>query len=91
MANAQFGLEDCIASPAIWIEDPSDPASQPLFGTSDPSHVYALVEFSFFDEPSSLPSTVPEGDPDGTPVDGSVESGRAERGIRDDIWRLPDG
>ena len=29
--------------------------------------------------------------PDGTPVDGSVESGRAERGIQDGIWRLPDG
>jgi hypothetical protein len=29
--------------------------------------------------------------PEGKPTDGSVESGRAERGFHDSLWRLPDG
>jgi len=34
---------------------------------------------------------LPDVDPSGTPINGSVESGRAVRGAHDGVWRLPDG
>jgi hypothetical protein len=40
---------------------------------------------------ASVPSTEPQGDPERTPENGSVESGRAERGELDGVWRLPNG
>jgi len=91
MEEAQSSWDVGITFPARCIDDPAGPASQPSSKSSDPSHVSASVVSSSFDEPSSVPSTVPEGDPEGQPADGSVESGRAERGIQDGIWRLLDG
>jgi hypothetical protein len=40
---------------------------------------------------TSVPFTEPQIDSEGTPEDGSVESGRAERGEHDGVWRLPNG
>ena len=91
MADAQFSLDDDIAYPAIWIDDPSGPASQHPSASSNRSHVSASVESSTYDEPPTVPSTDEEGDNEDTPTDGRVESGRAERGIEDGIWRFPGG
>ncbi len=74
-----------------WIEDPDRHTNQQLSHNSGPSHISASIASSSYDTPSSVPPTEPKASTDGTPINGSVESGRAARAAGDGVWRLPDG
>jgi len=91
MSDAPHSWDNGLGVHDHWVEDPSRPASQPSSRSSDSSHVSASIESNSYDTPPSVPSTEPEAGNERTPVNGSVESGRAVRHAHDGIWRLPDG
>ena len=90
MSDAQYSWDDGDGYNMYWYDDPTRPSSQPPAGSSDPSHVSASVESSVNASPSSVSPSNPQTDSERTPENGSVESGRAERGA-DGIWRHPNG
>ena len=91
MADAKGSWIDDMLCSVTWIDDLARPSSQRSTESSDPNHIFVSVETTSYDASSLVPSTVQKVKPEGTPVNGSVESGRAERWAHDGIWRLPYG
>ncbi len=87
MADAQGSWEDDGIGAVSWIDDPS--SNHRSLGSLESSHISASIETSSYDTHGSVPSTAVG--PEGTPVNGSVESGRAKRWAQNGIRRLPDG
>ena len=91
MSDVQHSWSDGCVNNGVWIEDPDRHTSHQLSHSSGPSHISASIVSSSYDTPSSVPPTEPQTSTDGTPINGSVESGRATRAAGDGVWRLPDG